>query len=449
MRLMRVVVVALLAALSNAAFAQGDAKKADLGDFDLSKPAPKKKDSKAKPADAKPADPKASKAAPAKDAKAAAPAAAPATGPDGKPIQADPATKGALSGKDLPTLSGTPLASGGMELPDLLSENAKPTYQLGIYKLVHPGQPDDPVFDDIEKSLTAVAQVAPAIRSVVPMKTPKSCDLEDDACFALLGSLQQIDEVMVGALLKAENGLAVRVRVIDVQHQKRLSSAEQIVASTDPVEIRAWAESLACKLLVREGCMGEALIDLDLPEMQLIVDQSPLKRTGDGKAAEKIRLPVGVHKVRFTIGQSTSLERPLAILRDPQAGVALYGRQFDKGGLALLAPKDLPLDKDGKRKVPPSVRPKLAQAGVRWNKPVGFVLAGLGVVAAGVGGYEYMHAKGLVSDANDAYDKNGGYYLPAQVDQINSAKSAQGVSKVALGIGVGLIVVGGVIAFAF
>lgn len=449
MRLMRVVVVALLAALSNAALAQADTKKTDLGDLDLSKPAPKKKDSKAKPADAKPADPKASKAAPAKDAKAAAPAAAPATGPDGKPIQADPATKGALSGKDLPTLSGTPLASGGMELPDLLSENAKPTYQLGIYKLVHPGQPDDPVFDDIEKSLTAVAQVAPAIRSVVPMKTPKSCDLEDDACFALLGSLQQIDEVMVGALLKAENGLAVRVRVIDVQHQKRLSSAEQIVASTDPVEIRAWAESLACKLLVREGCMGEALIDLDLPEMQLIVDQSPLKRTGDGKAAEKIRLPVGVHKVRFTIGQSTSLERPLAILRDPQAGVALYGRQFDKGGLALLAPKDLPLDKDGKRKVPPSVRPRNPQAGISAKKVIGFSLVGAGVIAAGIGGYEGLHANSLMDQANTNYTNQQGTYYPADAQTISSAKSAASTANILFIGGAVLVVAGALVAFAF
>ena len=78
--------------------------------------------------------------------------------------------------------------------------------------------------------------------------------------------------------------------------------------------------------------------------------------------------------MRVTVGQRTSLERALPILRISPPGVALYARQFEQGGLSLLAPQDLPLDRDGNRKPAPSVRPKQVQAGTKWTKTAGFAI---------------------------------------------------------------------------
>ena len=363
------------------------------------------------------------------------------------PSKTEVKSEGTLPGKADPKAAAAP-APIQLELPDLLKPDIKPTYQLGIYKLVHPGQPDEPMFDEIEKILVSVSEVAPAVRSTVLMKSPpKACDLEDDGCFALLGGFQQLHQILVGSVIKGDNGLAVRVRLIDVQSQRRISQAEQIVASTDPTELKAWAEAMACKLLIPGGCHGEALVDLDQPEMQLIVDQSPLKRTGDGKSPEKLRLPVGVHRMRVTVGQRTSLERALPILRIGTPGVSLYARQFAEGGLSLLAPQDLPLDKDGNRKVPPSVRPKVAEG--KWTRPVGYVIAGVGVAAAGVGGFQGLRSKSLVDEANQAYDTNKGAYLPADLTKIDQAKSAASTANILLISGAVLVAVGLTMAFAF
>lgn len=448
------VVVALCLALGGAAYAQSG-KGSDL-ELDLSGP-PAAKAKATKP----PAKPATKPAAAAKDplalpeAKAAgSKAKAGAATPDpklGAPGAKDPlALPDPKSGAAGPAVAQPGPKSFDLPLPDLLKADAKPTYQLGIYRLVHPGQPNEPLFDDIERIFVSVSEVAPAIRSTVLMKSPpKACDLEDDGCFALLGGFQELHQILVGSLTKAENGLAVRVRIIDVQSQRRISQAEQLVASTDPTEIKAWAEALACKLLLRDGCAGEALIDADLPEMQLVVDQSPLKRTGEGSAPEKIRLPVGVHRMRVTIGQSTSLERALPILRISPPGVALYARQFAQGGLSLLAPQDLPLDKDGNRKPAPSVRPKVVQAGTKWTKTAGFVIAGVGVAAAGVGGWQGLRSKSLVSDANAGFDKNGGYYSAADVTTIESARTAATTANALFITGAVLAVAGATLILAF
>ena len=87
--------------------------------------------------------------------------------------------------------------------------------------------------------------------------------------------------------------------------------------------------------------------------------------------------------------------------------------------------------------------------GGKWTKPVGLVLAGLGVAAVGFGGYQYTHAKSLISDANSNYTANGGYYTTPDLDKINSAKSANSTSKVVGAIGAGLVVLGAVLVIAF
>jgi hypothetical protein len=276
-------------------------------------------------------------------------------------------------------------------------------------------------------------------------KPPKGCELEDDACFAALGSFQQLDRVLLGSLTKAENGMAVRIRLIDVAAGKRIAQAEQIVASTDKVEIRAWTESLACKLLVPNGCTGTATIDADLPEMQLLVDQKPVARSG--KRPEQITLPVGVHKVRVMVGQRTSVEKSVPVLRENWTPVGLYARQSEDGGLRLMAASEAPKGSDGKPKIVASQQTRLG--GSSWTKPTGITLAALGVVAGGLGVWQGLHGKSLANGVSANYQKQGSIYEQADLAQIDQARSATRNGNMLLVAGLGLIALGAVLTFAF
>jgi hypothetical protein len=368
---------------------------------------------------------------------AVAPPLQPVDGPGAMPDPGGPAAA--------PAAQAPPGATDGLlALSDLPIKPAG--YVLGLYRLVHPGPHDDPTFAEIERVLRSIAEQAPNVKSVTFMsQPPKACDLQEDACFALLGAFQQLDLIEVGSLAKADNGLVLSVRLIDVASGKRLTQAQQIVASTDPLEIKSWAEALGCKLLIPGGCKGSALIDLDLPEMQIVVDNTPLPRTR--ASPERIELPVGTHRVRITVGQRTSLERTLAVLRDPPESTALYGRQLEQGGLTLFAAGDVPTGRDGRPAVPASDRPALARR--RWTRTSGLAAVGLGVAAAAFGIYELQHGRSLTKDANAAFDANGGYYRSADVDKLNSARSANNTGKVATLLGAGLAAAGAVLYFAF
>jgi len=92
----------------------------------------------------------------------------------------------------------------------------------------------------------------------------------------------------------------------------------------------------------------------------------------------------------------------------------IYARQTEKGGLPLSLASDL----RGER--PP------ASVDVRegkWTKPVGYTLAGAGIIALGVGIFQGQHSKSLINQAESNYRANGAY-LPADVSNLNSASSA-------------------------
>src|SRR5205814_2937696 len=62
----------------------------------------------------------------------------------------------------------------------------------------------------------------------------------------------------------------------------------------------AWAEALACKLLIPAGCTGEAGIDA-AEGLQVELDGKPLAR------GEKRSLPIGVHEAKARDRKSTRL----------------------------------------------------------------------------------------------------------------------------------------------
>jgi len=305
---------------------------------------------------------------------------------------------------------------------------------LGLYRLVRKGE-TDPLLKAVDDAFRQVADASRRYRSVVPLPEPaekQGCGL-NVPCLASLGGLQGVDEVMAGDLTKTENGLILRVKLVDTRGEKVLGDKDQVIASQTAPEVQVWAEALACKLMMGQECVGEVLVDADLPEIKILVDGDPVPRTSS--RPERLRLPVGVHRVRIAVDKRNSLERPLLVSRQPSPGVMLYARENEEA-LSLQSPAEAPRGIDGKPSVAPSVRPK---PGVRWTRPVGIAVAAAGAVALGVATYQGMHSKSLVNDANASFNANQGAYRPQDLATIDSARSASNLANV-------LFIAGGVLA---
>jgi hypothetical protein len=84
----------------------------------------------------------------------------------------------------------------------------------------------------------------------------------------------------------------------------------------------------------------------------------------------------------------------------------------------------------------------------KWTRPVGYTLAGAGILALGIGIYQGQHGKSLISQAESNYRANGAY-LPSDVSNLNSARSAATIANVLLVSGALLVASGAVLTFAF
>jgi hypothetical protein len=313
--------------------------------------------------------------------------------------------------------------------------------QLGIYRLVPPGTEDDPSLRSIEDTFVDVAQASKRYRTVLKVPAPsRPCEIADDNCFALMGGLQQLDQVLVGQTLKGQNGVAVKVRLIDVQKSKAIGEKAQIVQSQDKDEIKVWAEALACDLINGAACKGQAIIDADLPEMRVVIDNLTYPRSG--KNPETFTLPLGVHSVRVMVGERASSERKLLVSRAAPAKPALIARQIERGSIFLGRPQD----------AQPAPAASVATAQVqkgKWTRPVGLAIAAAGLVAGGIGLYEGVHSKSLRDDANARYAQNNGVYLQSDVGTISSAKSAATTANILYAVSAVALAAGLVVAFAF
>jgi len=313
---------------------------------------------------------------------------------------------------------------------------------LGLYRLVRKRE-TDPLLKTVDDAFRQVADASKRYKSVIALPEPaekQGCGL-NVACLASLGGLQGVDEVFAGDLTKTENGLILRVRLVDTRGEKVLGDKDQVIASQTAAEVQVWAESLACKLLMGQECMSEVLIDADLPEMKILVDGEVVPRTSS--RPERLRLPVGAHMVRVAVDKRTSLERQLLVSRQPSPGVALYAREHEEA-LTLIPAADAPRGVDGKASVAPSVRPTPS----KWTKSVGITMAAVGAVALGIAAYEGLHSKSLADDANARYAANGAY-TQSDLSTISSAHSAATAANVLFAVGGVLAASGLVLTFAF
>ena len=272
----------------------------------------------------------------------------------------------------------------------------------------------------LSESLRSIAALAPLAREPVALAADR-CDA--DACLATLGAAQQVDRVLFARV----SGGVLAIRSLDLSWSTPPADARQ-PAPADPAELRAAAEALACKLLVPAGCTGDAHIDAAGSAIEV-----------DGKpGAARLTLPVGVHALTVRSGDSV-LRRPLPVLHEKPFAVAL---RRSEGRTALLTP-----DEVAQRAVVSAEAPSAPPR--RWTRTAGYVAAGAGVLAAGIGIAEGLHSRALLNDAENGYRANGNVYRPGDLSNLQSGNSAARTANVLFAAGGILLASGLVLAFAF
>ena len=291
----------------------------------------------------------------------------------------------------------------------------------------------------IQKIFYDVAKSSPLLKDATLLgKDAPACAIEDTACIAKIGNINGCQAVLAGRSTREDNGFTLRARMVNAKAGKLMGKVNQVMATDDDTQVAAWAEGQACRAL-KVDCKATVTLDADRPDMKVMLDNRPLDRKPAAIGPEVLTLSPGVYKIRVMIGQRNSREEVLALRRGGKETV--HVRQLADGGIPLSLASAMQ-----KGAVPAK---SVEVAGGKWTKPVGIVVAGLGVVAAGFGAQQYFHAKGLTDDTNKAFAANGGYLKPADLPNVSSAKTANSNSKIAYAVGAGLVVVGALFVFVF
>jgi hypothetical protein len=309
------------------------------------------------------------------------------------------------------------------QLPPIepLSRPPRGSILLGVLVL---GALPDSVSSQMVEGLRAVLKLAPSVKDAVVLDAPRPCTKE--ACWIMAGAAASVDQVIVAAF----QGGALRMKVVDVATRKQVAQAQRERVSSDPDEATAWAEALACQLLVPAGCTGQVVVDA--PEgVELSLDGQPL-RSGQSRM-----VPVGVHTLRIKEGDTPS-SRPLPVLHERTNALAL-------GAPPAPAPVAAPVAAPAAAiATPPAPAPRRT-----WTRTAGYVTAGVAVAAAATGLYFGAKSRSDLNAAETAYRNNGGAYQPNDLNTLQSGNSAAHTAN-ALFIASGvLLAAGAVLTFAF
>jgi hypothetical protein len=301
------------------------------------------------------------------------------------------------------------------------------------------GNADKAYLDSIQKTFFDVAKESPLLKDAILLGESKCADPHDAACFSAVGKLARCQNVMVGSSAAKGNGYVLSVRMFEVGKARVMpgSEVEQVLETDRQSDVQAWAEGQACRAL-QVKCVGRLYVDADRKDMNVYVDNRLAPKSG--KMPEQIAVEPGVHGVRIAIGQRTSLEKKVAVRRN-QFSDLIYARQTDKGGLPLTLASEL--------RGAPKPGPSVDYSDGNWKKPVGLTVAGAGLVAGIIGGYELMHGRSQVSTADSAAGGRGGVYTTSELSTLSSAHSAQRTGAALLIAAGVLIAAGATLTFAF
>ena len=313
-----------------------------------------------------------------------------------------------------------PEASPDASLPPLAP--LTPAREVGAVGILVLGALPEDVSTRMVQGLKAVAKLAPGAKEPSLLEAPAPCT--DQACWVTAGVAGNADHVLVASYAQA----ALRMRLLDVKARKQIADAQQNDVSGDPAEATAWAEALACKLLVPAGCSGRAVVEAPFG-VTLELDGQPLR------SGEPRMLPVGVHTLAVKEA-GTESTRPLPILVDGSAAISIASRA-SPAVAAVPAPAAAVVASP----VPPARR--------TWTRTAGYLAAGAAVAAAGVGVYFGAKSKSDLNAAEDGYHANGGAYTQADLDKLNSGNSkAHTANALFVASGV-LLASAAVLTFAF
>ena len=352
------------------------------------------------------------------------------------PVMAQSAPPGKGAEPQLPDILPLPASEPALDLSAFLKDTSLCIFPF-VKDSTDQGGLDRKGLESIQKTFFDVAKESPLLKDAVLLGQATLCDVKDAACFQNVGKLARCQNVLVGASAAKGNGVVLSVRIFDVAKKRVLpgSEVEQVLESEKPAEVQAWAEGQACRAL-NVKCVGRLQVDADRRDMLLYVDNRVAPRSY--QSPEQIGISPGVHSVRVAVGQRTSLEKKVVVRRNGASEV-VYARQTEKGGLPLVLASEL-------RGTRPGASVDVQEG--KWTKPVGYTLAGAGVLALAVGIYEGQHSKSLISQAETNYRANG-VYLSNDISNLNSARSAATIGNVLLVASAVLIASGTVLTFAF
>ena len=385
-------------------------------------------------ADAKKADAKKAPGPQAKKAKRKKGAPAQLEVQPGAPFVAAPPK--ALPALPPPAVAQPQMSAAELPLPPLIQAPSAPAITLSsVGVLLQNDGLDAASAARVDEGLRGVVEAAPLTRLGPVLARPvKPCT--DDACLISQAAVQTMDQLLVATY--ATGGL--RLRLLDVASKKALAEASQATVAREPQEAAAWAEALACKILVPAGCSGEVSVDAS-EGVQLELDGKPLLR------GEKRLVPVGVHQLTARAGGKVA-QRALPVSRE--GALALSTRQVD-GELRLLAPGETqpvaqPLAVQSAPRLATAAAPSAPR---RWTRPAG--LATLGAFAAVTVAGIYFGAKSHsdLNHAESSFRTNGGAYRSGDLAALNSGNSAAHTAN-ALFIASGvLLAAGALLTWAF
>ena len=307
---------------------------------------------------------------------------------------------------------------GQLELPPLAPLTPGPAggSAMGILVL---GELPDAGAARVSDSLRAVLERAPSVCNSVALQAPQPCT--NEACWVTAGAAGNVDRVLVAGLANR----TLRIKVLDVASRKQIAHGQRDGVSPEAAEAAAWAEAVACKLLVPAGCTGETVVQA--PEgVELELDGQALQ------AGEKRVLPVGVHSLRIKEGSAVSTRAvPVLIEGTPPVTV---------GPASAPVAAAVPAAAVSAAPAPAPER--------KWTRTAGYVTAGAAVAVAAVGLYFGTKSHSDLNDAEASYRANG-FYQPSDIDKLNSGNSAAHTAN-ALYIASGVLILSAAaLTFAF
>jgi hypothetical protein len=293
----------------------------------------------------------------------------------------------------------------------------------------------------VAEGIRAAVKLAPGVKEAVALDAPQPC--ADKPCWVTAGVAGSVDSVVVTTYAAR----ALKIRLVDVTARKVVQEANRRDVSSDAAEATAWAEALVCKLLVPQGCTGEAVVQSG-EGITLQLDGVPLA------SGEKRRVPVGVHVLRVKEATRESV-RPLPVLVEGAPPVTIAARE-----VATATPPPAPI-------VPiaplvPSITPPEAPAAAAveaarpmpapqrtWTRTAGYVAVGAAAITAGVGAYFGAKSRSDLNSAESSYRANGNAYQPADLDKLRSGNSAGHTANALFIASAVLAATGAALTFAF